>query len=57
MKVRVAMTVEVDPEAWDLMYGCGTDAKAVREDVQTYFTGYVESCPAWEGGAVSLVRA
>lgn len=36
MKVRVTMTVDIDPEAWDLNYGTGTDAAAVREDVRTY---------------------
>lgn len=36
MKVRVGFTVEIDPEAWDLNYGTGTEAAVIREDVRTY---------------------
>lgn len=34
MKVRIELTVDVDPEAWALNYGC--DRSEVREDVQSY---------------------
>lgn len=36
MRVRVAVTVDVDPETWDLIYGTGTNPAAVREDVKRY---------------------
>ena len=36
MKVRISLTVEVDAEGWDMDYGTGTSAKAVREDVQAW---------------------
>jgi hypothetical protein len=34
MKVKITVTVDIDPEVWDLNYGTGTSAKAIREDVQ-----------------------
>lgn len=36
MKVRIALTVEVDPEAWNAAYGRGASAAEVREDVQDW---------------------
>jgi hypothetical protein len=30
------VTVDVDPEAWDMNYGTGTDPKTVRDDVREY---------------------
>lgn len=36
MKVKIEFTIDIDPEIWDLNYGTGTDAKAVREDVKRY---------------------
>ena len=36
MRVKITLTVNIDPDAWDLNYGTGTSAKAIREDVQTY---------------------
>lgn len=40
MKVRLTMTVEVDPEAWATEYGI--DLKEVRKDVQGYFSSYAQ---------------
>lgn len=37
MKVRVAVTLDVDPEAWTLTYGVEGPA-AIRADVQAYAT-------------------
>lgn len=34
MKVRISFSVDIDPEAWILNYGC--DPKDVREDVKSY---------------------
>lgn len=41
MKVRITLTVDIDPEAWDMNYGTGTDPAAVRADVKTYVEGTV----------------
>jgi hypothetical protein len=41
MKVRVEVTLEVDPEVWDLNYGTGTEARFVREDVKSYVQNMV----------------
>jgi hypothetical protein len=46
VKVRVTFTVDVDPEAWSLNYGTGTDPADVREDVRRYV----------ENGAVEQLR-
>lgn len=34
LRVRIAFTVEIDPDAWQLNYG--TAPKDVRKDVQNY---------------------
>ncbi len=34
MKVKITLTVDIDPVLWDMNYGTGTSAKSVREDVQ-----------------------
>ena len=36
MKVKITLTVNINPDAWDLNYGTGTTAKAIREDVRVY---------------------
>jgi hypothetical protein len=36
MKVRVTITLDIDPDAWALEYGCDVDE--VREDVRAYVT-------------------
>lgn len=33
VKVAVSVTLEVDAEGWDMDYGCGTAAQAIRSDV------------------------
>lgn len=42
MKVRITHTVDIDPHAWDLNYGTGTDPAAVRADVRVYLAGILE---------------
>ncbi len=41
IRVRVTFTVEVDPEAWNKAYGCGTASQAVRESVRSYIVNGV----------------
>lgn len=36
MKVRIALTVEVDAEDWASTYGIDADAATVREDVREW---------------------
>ena len=40
MKIRIVQTVDVDPEAWALDFGI--EQKGVREDVKTYFAGWMQ---------------
>jgi hypothetical protein len=40
MKVKIATTVDIDPEAWSAEFGCEPDA--VRDDVKEYFEGTVQ---------------
>lgn len=36
MKVRVAVTVDIDPIAWQMEYGVGPELAAIRTDVQEH---------------------
>ena len=36
IKVSISATIEVDPETWDMNYGTGTQATAIKEDVKRY---------------------
>lgn len=42
MKIRVAFTVEINPEAWQLNYG-NMEPAEIRRDVQTYVEDSVVS--------------
>lgn len=54
MKVRVTLTIDVDPEAWTLAYG--TEPDQIRDDVKTYVLGTVQhSPPANEGGILNVI--
>ena len=44
MKVRLVVTVEVDPKAWTAEYGSAR--RDVREDVKSYFTNHLSMAPA-----------
>lgn len=58
IKVRVILSLEVDTEAWDTIYGTGTDAGVVREDVKTYVGQRVQGSAAHdEGGIVTVAVA
>ena len=51
MKIKIDMTVEVDPDAWALEWGIASDAATVREDVRDYVLDMT-----WVGAA-SIVSA
>ncbi len=44
MRVRVSITVEVDPEEWLAEYG--VERAELREDVNTYVRCMIEDCEA-----------
>lgn len=52
MKVRLTVTVEVDPSAWADEYGC--ERSEVREDVRSYFTDGIGQFPAIEGASLTV---
>jgi hypothetical protein len=54
VKIKVEITVDVDPGKWMAEYGC--EMSEVREDVRSYIRGNVQDSPAGEVGIVTLVR-
>jgi hypothetical protein len=58
VKVRVVLNIEVDPADWDLVYGTGTRARDVAEDIRRYAHNQVQqSAGAEESHAtVQLAR-
>ncbi len=54
MKVRVTITVEVDPEIWTLEYGVNSTAE-IRDDVKTYVVVAVRDSAASEVGAFEVL--
>lgn len=36
IKVKITLSLDVDPVAWDDNYGTGTSPSSVRDDVKTY---------------------
>lgn len=56
MKIRVVLTVEVDPAAWDTTFGSSTIPAEVREDVRSYALGCVQQSAGIEetGATVTL---
>jgi len=54
MKVRVTVTVEVDPDAWAQEYGLFP--AVVREDVDTYVRQAVFESPAAQAGLIRVPR-
>jgi hypothetical protein len=54
MKVRLTITLDVDPEAWVRDYGC--EPSEVRDDVKSYVAGFVAESPAWESRAILGIK-
>ena len=54
MKVRCVITVEVDPEAWELTYG-SPDGVSLRQDVRDYITAHVQGSAAADEGCITNV--
>lgn len=56
MKVRVVITVEVDPEEWAREYSMvETDLKTVREDVHEYVKSQPQYSYAGESGLLKVL--
>lgn len=57
IKVRVSMTIEVDPEIWELEYGDDpADKAALRETVRAYAQQQVAGSAAADSGAIRSVQ-
>lgn len=41
MKIRLIVTMDVDEAGWVTEYSCDNNAKAIRDDVATYFDTYL----------------
>lgn len=54
MRVRLTVTVEVDPAEWAAEYGTDSSAKAVREDVRTYFHTHLNGADAAFSGLADV---
>lgn len=52
MKIKVVMSVDVDPESWAAAYG---DAEVLGEDVRRYVGGLVAGAEATRRGAIVAV--
>lgn len=52
IKVNVTLSLTIDPEAWNLAYGCGETAALIREDVRSYFLNIAQQCAASEEDAI-----
>jgi hypothetical protein len=48
-KVTLSVTIEIDPEAWDLAYGTGTSTTEIRDDVRSYFINVIQAGGAGDG--------
>lgn len=53
MKVRVTLTIEVDPESWDMTYG--VEPERIRTDVREYVLNQVQGSAASDEGAIVSV--
>jgi hypothetical protein len=56
MKIRVNLVIDLDRQKWNLIYGTGPGANAVRSDVREYVLNAVWGQPGIEesGAKVSL---
>lgn len=58
VKVRVSMTVEVDPELWEQEYGIDkTDRAALRDDVRGYYLSVAQDAYPMTSGIVTVTEA
>lgn len=55
VRVRVTMTIEVDPAAWSDAYGV-EGRRNIAEDVRVYAVGYVQQSAAADECGLRVVR-
>lgn len=56
MKVRITLTLDIDPDAWNTIYGAGEERAAVREDVKSYVLNAIQQSAAAEEGGITKVE-
>ncbi|MBP6997916.1 MAG: hypothetical protein KBB39_17415 [Phycicoccus sp.] len=56
MKVRVTLTIDVDRDAWNSIYGNGDGAAEVRDDVRAYVLEQVQGSAAADEGGILNAR-
>jgi hypothetical protein len=55
MKVTVTLVLDVDPDAWDEIYGTGTKPRDIRSDVKTHVLGCIYGGAASAEDAITAV--
>lgn len=55
MKIRVTLSLEVDPKIWDDLYSVELPDE-IRLDVKSYIANDVQSSAAADAGAIKVVR-
>lgn len=53
MKIQVKLTIEVDPETWELVYG--NEPAELRADVREYVLGSIQGSAAADAGCITRV--
>lgn len=49
MKIQIMITLDVDPDAWDREYHCGTTRDVIRADVVRYVDTLVQAMVDTDG--------
>ena len=55
MKVTVVLSVEVNSDAWDALYGNSESSRKLRNSVREYVLGQISMSPAANAGAIREV--
>ncbi len=55
MRIRIPLSVEVDPSAWTAEYG-DQGARDIRESVKSYIQTAIQQSAAGEAGAIKEVK-
>lgn len=53
MKVRITLTLDIDPEVWGLEYGAAPED--MRDDVRSYVLDAIQQSAAGDSGAIREV--
>lgn len=55
MEIQLSVSIQLDPESWDLVYGTGVEEDDVREDVSTYVETLIHESVFQSTGDAPLV--